>query len=81
VQGFLSDETALRQRLLKAAVINLLLAPFLLMFLVIYFFMKHAERFYHSPGRHVSSSTLNAELFVPRQCRNSLLVYGVLQQQ
>lgn len=49
-QDFLSDEAALRQRLLKAAAINLVLAPFLLMFLVIYFFMKHAERFYHSPG-------------------------------
>jgi autophagy-related protein 9 len=51
-QGFLSNEAALRQRLLKAASINLVLAPFLLMFLVIYFFMKHAERFYHSPGTH-----------------------------
>lgn len=49
-QDFVWSEAALRQRLLKAAVINLVLAPFLLMFLVIYFFMKHAERFYHSPG-------------------------------
>lgn len=53
LQDFLSDEAALRQRLLKAAAINLVLAPFLLMFLVIYFFMKHAERFYHSPGVYV----------------------------
>jgi len=50
MQSWLLDEEKLRQRLLKAAAINLVLAPFLLMFLVIYFFMKHAERFYHSPG-------------------------------
>lgn len=64
VQGFLSDETALRQRLVKAAVINLLLAPFLLMFLVIYFFMKHAERFYHSPGKQVFSNTSHRVLLL-----------------
>lgn len=50
LQGWLADEQKLRQRLRSAAAINLVLAPFLLMFLVIYFFMKHAERFYHSPG-------------------------------
>jgi autophagy-related protein 9 len=36
---------------MAAAAVNALLSPFLLLFLVIYFFMKHAERFYHSPGK------------------------------
>eukprot|EP00878_Enallax_costatus_P027429 GHUV01029539.1.p2 GENE.GHUV01029539.1~~GHUV01029539.1.p2 ORF type:complete len:116 (-),score=22.89 GHUV01029539.1:270-617(-) len=49
-QEFLLDEGRLRKRLVAAAAVNLVLSPFLLMFLVIYFFMKHAERFYHSPG-------------------------------
>jgi autophagy-related protein 9 len=31
-------------------VVNLLLAPFLLVFLLIYFFLRHAEKFYHSPS-------------------------------
>lgn len=52
------SEQALRQRLLKAAAINLVLAPFLLLFLVIYFFMKHAERFYHSPGNYLLMGSL-----------------------
>lgn len=30
--------------------INLLLAPFLLVFLVIYFFMRNAEKFYNHPS-------------------------------
>lgn len=54
MQEFLLDEGRLRKRLAAAAAVNLLLSPFLLMFLVIYFFMKHAERFYHSPGMHNS---------------------------
>lgn len=32
------------------AVVNLALAPFLLIFLLIYFFLRNAERFYHSPS-------------------------------
>ena len=32
------------------AVINLVLAPFLLVFLVIYFFMRNAEKFYNHPS-------------------------------
>lgn len=34
----------------RMAVINLVLAPFLLVFLLIYFFLRNAERFYHSPN-------------------------------
>ncbi|WIA21708.1 hypothetical protein OEZ85_000874 [Tetradesmus obliquus] len=49
-QDFLADEAKLKRRLVAAAGLNLLLSPFLLLFLVIYFFMKHAEKFYHSPG-------------------------------
>jgi autophagy-related protein 9 len=32
------------------ALFNLLLAPFLLLFLTIHFFMRNAERFYNHPG-------------------------------
>ena len=34
----------------RVALANLLLAPFLLAFLLIYFFMRNAERFYHQPS-------------------------------
>ncbi len=34
----------------RVAVANLLLAPFLLVFLLIYFFMRNAEKFYHQPS-------------------------------
>jgi autophagy-related protein 9 len=57
-QDFLADEAKLRRRLVAAAAANLLLSPFLLMFLVIYFFMKHAEKFYHSPGGLVALASL-----------------------
>ena len=34
----------------RMAVVNLLLAPFSLIFLLIYFFLRNAEKFYHSPS-------------------------------
>lgn len=32
------------------ALVNLLLSPFLLAFLLIYFFLRNAEKFYHHPS-------------------------------
>ncbi len=32
------------------AIFNLLVAPFVLVFLLIYFFMRNAEKFYHQPS-------------------------------
>lgn len=43
-----SSHTAFLSR--RMAIANLILAPFLLVFLLIYFFLRNAERFYHSPN-------------------------------
>ncbi|KAI3424722.1 hypothetical protein D9Q98_008111 [Chlorella vulgaris] len=48
--AFLRNEPALRKRLRVMAVCNLVVSPFLLVFLLIYFFMKNAEKFYHHPS-------------------------------
>lgn len=48
--AFLHNEAALQRRLRVMALCNLAAAPFLLVFLLIYFFMKNAEKFYHHPS-------------------------------
>jgi autophagy-related protein 9 len=48
--AFLDDPAALQRRLRALAAANLLLSPFLLVFLAVYFFMRNAEKFYHHPG-------------------------------
>lgn len=58
-QSFLRDPEALRQRLRTVALLNAALSPFLLVFLVIYFFMKNAEAIYHHP------STIGARRWSP----------------
>lgn len=49
-KDFLQDEERLRRRFRTMALANLVISPFLLLFLLIYFFMKNAEKFYHHPG-------------------------------
>lgn len=44
--SFLFDHTALKKRFLRFGVINLALMPFILLFLAIFFFLKHFESFY-----------------------------------
>ena len=49
-ESFMTSPETIVQRLRFAAICNLLLAPFLLAFLVIYYVMKNAEALYHQPG-------------------------------
>ncbi|KAG1681142.1 hypothetical protein FOA52_015585 [Chlamydomonas sp. UWO 241] len=49
-RDFLADPSKLQARLRTAAAANLVLSPFLFVFLLIYFFMHNAERFYSHPG-------------------------------
>lgn len=48
--SFINDEAALRRRFRIMAIVNAIFSPFLLIFLVIYFFMKNAEALYHHPS-------------------------------
>uniref|UniRef100_A0A061R0H4 Autophagy-related protein 9 n=2 Tax=Tetraselmis sp. GSL018 TaxID=582737 RepID=A0A061R0H4_9CHLO len=47
---FKRNPRMLARRFQAMAVVNLLISPFLVAFLVIYFFMRNAEKFYHHPS-------------------------------
>ncbi|KAK9829634.1 hypothetical protein WJX72_006986 [[Myrmecia] bisecta] len=47
---FMRDEAALQRRFRRMAICNLLVSPFLLVFLLIYFFLRNAEKFYNHPS-------------------------------
>jgi len=44
------DVEALRRRFRTAGLVNLALSPFILMFMLSYFFLRNAEKFYRHPG-------------------------------
>lgn len=45
-----ADEAALARRFRRLAVLNLVMSPFLTVFMVLYFFLRNAERLYHHPS-------------------------------
>ena len=49
-QAFVKDVSALQKRFRAMAIVNACLSPFVLVFLVTYFFMKNAEALYHHPS-------------------------------
>lgn len=55
-EEFKSNVGALKKRFRRMAIANLLLAPFVLIFLVIYFLMKNVEKFYTTPSTIVARS-------------------------
>lgn len=48
--AYLRDGKLLRRRLRAVAAASVLLAPFLLVFLLMHFALKHLERIYHHPS-------------------------------
>ena len=49
-QTFTQDVSSLRRRLFLCGVFNMLLSPFIGAFMLVFFFLKHAEEFHRSPG-------------------------------
>ena len=50
VRADFADEAALVRRFRRLAVLNLVMSPFLTVFMVLYFFLRNAERLYHHPS-------------------------------
>jgi len=47
---FIADPGALQRRFVLVGIANLLLAPFIFMFMIIYFFFKHAQEMHKNPS-------------------------------
>lgn len=50
LQPFMRDGAHIALRFRVAAAVSAALSPFILVFLVIHFLLKHLERIYHQPG-------------------------------
>jgi autophagy-related protein 9 len=49
-RDFANDPERLKRRLRMVGVGMALVSPFLVVFMLMYFFMRNAEQFYHQPG-------------------------------
>ncbi|KAL3686025.1 hypothetical protein R1sor_004047 [Riccia sorocarpa] len=49
-RDFTSNPNRLRKRLMTVGLCMLMLSPFLIIFMLLYFFLRYAEQFYHQPS-------------------------------
>merc|ERR1711977_614159 len=49
-ERFLAEPGALQKRFILFGVLNLVLSPFIFMFMIIYFFFKHAQQMHKDPS-------------------------------
>eukprot|EP00249_Psilotum_nudum_P013031 c24114_g1_i1 orf=437-3007(-) len=64
---FTSNPARLRKRLMAVGFGMLLLSPFLIIFMFVYFFLRHAEEFYHQPSTATSRRWSNLAKWIFRE--------------
>ncbi|CAN8247598.1 unnamed protein product [Cochlearia groenlandica] len=66
-RDFVSNPTTLRKRLFVVGIAMLLLSPFLVIFMLVYLFLRHAEQFYNNPSTASSRRWSNLSKWLFRE--------------
>ncbi|RDY01180.1 Autophagy-related protein 9, partial [Mucuna pruriens] len=64
---FVSNPKTLKKRLMVVGIVLLLLSPFLVIFMLVYLFLRHAEQFYNHPSTASSRRWSNLSRWVFRE--------------
>ncbi|XP_027150722.1 autophagy-related protein 9-like [Coffea eugenioides] len=64
---FISDPKTLKKRLMIVGFVMLLLSPFLVIFMLVYLFLRHAEQFYNHPSTASSRRWSNLSKWIFRE--------------
>uniref|UniRef100_A0A7N0UXA4 Autophagy-related protein 9 n=1 Tax=Kalanchoe fedtschenkoi TaxID=63787 RepID=A0A7N0UXA4_KALFE len=66
-RDFIDNPTVLKKRLVLVGVVMLLLSPFLIIFMLVYLFLRHAEQFYNHPSTASSRRWSNLSRWILRE--------------
>ncbi|XP_054801760.1 autophagy-related protein 9-like isoform X2 [Prosopis cineraria] len=66
-QDFVSNPKTLKKRLMVVGLAMLLLSPFLVIFMLVYLFLRHAEQFYNHPSTASSRRWSNLSMWMFRE--------------
>ncbi|GMH25770.1 hypothetical protein Nepgr_027613 [Nepenthes gracilis] len=66
-RDFISNPNTLKKRLVVVGLVMLLLSPFLVMFMMVYLFLRHAEQFYNHPTTASSRRWSNLSKWIFRE--------------
>uniref|UniRef100_A0A7N1A131 Autophagy-related protein 9 n=1 Tax=Kalanchoe fedtschenkoi TaxID=63787 RepID=A0A7N1A131_KALFE len=66
-RDFIDNPTVLKKRLILVGLVMLLLSPFLVIFMLVYLFLRHAEQFYNHPSTASSRRWSNLSRWILRE--------------
>ncbi|KAG8389222.1 hypothetical protein BUALT_Bualt02G0206400 [Buddleja alternifolia] len=66
-RDFISDPKTLKKRLMVVGFVLILLSPFLVIFMLVYLFLRHAEQFYNHPSTASSRRWSNLSKWIFRE--------------
>ncbi|KAL8101166.1 autophagy-related protein 9-like [Apium graveolens] len=66
-RDFISDPETLKKRLIIVGITMLVLSPFIVIFMLVYLFLKHAEQFYNHPSTASSRRWSNLSKWILRE--------------
>lgn len=72
-RDFVSNPKTLKKRLMVVGIVMLLLSPFLVIFMLVYLFLRHAEQFYNHPSTASSRRWSNLSRWIFREFNEVLL--------
>lgn len=72
---FISNPTTLKKRLMVVGLAMLLLSPFLVIFMLVYLFLRHAEQFYNHPSTASSRRWSNLSRWMFREFNEVILIF------
>lgn len=73
-RDFLNNPSSLRKRLIYVGIGLFLISPCLVIFMLVYLFLRHAEQFYHHPSAASSRRWSNLSKWIFREF-NEVLIY------
>lgn len=73
-RDFISNPSSLRKRLMAVGFGMLLISPFLVIFMLVYLFLRHAEQFYNHPSTASSRRWSNLSKWVFREFNEVLFM-------
>lgn len=78
-RDFVSNPKTLKTRLMVVGLAMLLLSPFLVIFMLVYLFLRHAEQFYNHPSTASSQRWSNLSKWIFREFNEVSLFPFVLR--
>ena len=75
-RDFISNPRTLKKRLMVVGLTMLVLSPFIVIFMLVYLFLRHAEQFYNHPSTASSRRWSNLSRWILREYNEVIILFS-----